>query len=200
MRCFSRALLVAPLAAALALAAAGCGGSKSPTSTTGGSGPSFASITADAYKFSQCMRTHGVPGFPDPKIINNGHSQGVGIRVTPAETKTPAFSGAQKACRGIMPAGPTQQQQAGEQRAHQVALLAFARCMRSKGFHSFPDPNSQGDIDPNELSSAGVDVTAPAFRTDALACAGVTHGVLTAGQVAQALNHLSDGTQQAGGG
>jgi hypothetical protein len=56
---------------------------------------------------------------------------------------------AQKACRSILP-GPTNAEQAAQaqqQRAHGQDILAFARCLRSRGVSEFPDPNSQGQAE-----------------------------------------------------
>jgi hypothetical protein len=52
---------------------------------------------------SRCMRTHGVPNFPDPKFGANGQvsikiSKGSGI-----DPRSPAFQNAQKACAKYRP-------------------------------------------------------------------------------------------------
>ena len=83
---------------------AGCGGS-SPTSTTG-QDPTFQSIAAAAVKYSQCMREHGVPNFPDPKISSSPGHASVGIQAVAAGGGTPQFKVAQAACHSIMP-GPS---------------------------------------------------------------------------------------------
>ena len=49
--------------------------------------------------FSQCMRAHGLTGFPDPTFSDNG----VGIRLgskAGIDPNSPAFQSAQKACGG----------------------------------------------------------------------------------------------------
>jgi hypothetical protein len=59
--------------------------------------PLTASQRADALKFSQCMRTHGVPNFPDP-TFSGGHA---GIELSKSsgiDPQSPAFQAAQKAC------------------------------------------------------------------------------------------------------
>ena len=60
-------------------AAAGAG-----ASTGGGANPE--TIGADLTKFSACMRSHGVPDFPNPVISNNG----VSLHITPAVAGGPA--------------------------------------------------------------------------------------------------------------
>ncbi len=59
---------------------------------------------AQALKFAQCMRTHGVLGFPDP-TANGG---GVGFQLksgSGVDPTSPAFQAAQKACRHYMGGG-----------------------------------------------------------------------------------------------
>ena len=60
--------LWAAAAVALGVTVAGCsGGSTVPTAgSTGGSGSSGASPLAEAVAYSHCIRSHGVPNFPDP--------------------------------------------------------------------------------------------------------------------------------------
>jgi hypothetical protein len=60
-----------------------------------------------ALKFSQCMRTHGVPNFPDPKF------SGGGTRLTLKATGTnridpnsSQFQAAQKTCQSDLPRPP----------------------------------------------------------------------------------------------
>ena len=51
---------------------------------------------------SRCMRSHGVPNFPDPKF-QTGPSGGVGVRIGGAglDPNSPAFQAAQKDCGSI---------------------------------------------------------------------------------------------------
>jgi hypothetical protein len=61
-------------------------------------------MMTDALKFSACMRSHGITGYPDP--VENGH----GIQMGPGpdsniDTSSPQFKAAQKACVYILPNG-----------------------------------------------------------------------------------------------
>ena len=60
-------------------------------------------MTASQLKFSVCMRTHGVPNFPDPtstgEIGSNGAISGV-------NQDSPAFQSAEKTCTKYLPAPP----------------------------------------------------------------------------------------------
>jgi hypothetical protein len=65
-----------------------------------------AKMREQALKFSECMRQHGVPNFPDPKF------SGGGTRVTlklgksgGIEPNSPQFQAAQKACQSDSPLG-----------------------------------------------------------------------------------------------
>jgi hypothetical protein len=186
-----RTLGVVVATAGLALLAAGCGSSSPPSSTSSSDAgaPSQKSVVASAFRYSRCMRTHGVTNFPDPKVTTSpGHSS---VGIAAVGPPSPAMNAAQKACQGIMPqGGPSPAQQGQQDRVHRQALLAFARCLRGHGVPGFPDPTTQGDLTPQMLSSAGVDLKAPAFLHEALACVGVTHGAITPAQVAQAVKRL----------
>ena len=185
-----------PAAAALtglALLAAGCGGS-SPTTTTSG-GPSGtgggqppANFISDAYKYSACMRDHGVSNFPDPQVSQSNGGTKVAIQVPAAAGTSPQFSAAQKACRGILPAPSNSDlaAQAKQQQVRKQDLLAFAHCLRSHGISGFPDPTTQGQLTLQMVQAAGVDLTAPQVRTAALACVPASNGGITRAAVEQA--------------
>ena len=178
-------LALAALAlAALALAACG-GGSKPPAATIAHS--SKDNGAQDAYRFSACMRTHGVTGFQDPRVETHGNQLSVVIHVDPAITGSPDFKSAQKACMHLMP-GATNGPSPGQQRAREQAFLAFAKCMREHGFPTFPDPTSQGQITPQMLSRAGIDLQQPAIKPAADACVPVTNGAITRADVDQAIS------------
>jgi hypothetical protein len=75
------------------------------------SAPLSASRRAAALRFSACMRTHGVPNFPDPKFAGGG----VQIAISPASginPASPAFTKAQAACGSLIgragPGGPSE--------------------------------------------------------------------------------------------
>ena len=55
-------------------------------------------------KFSQCMRSHGVPKYPDPKFPAGGGSlMTIGKDVNP---NSPQFAAAQRACQKLVPNSP----------------------------------------------------------------------------------------------
>jgi hypothetical protein len=64
-------------------------------------------------------------------------------------------------------------------------MLAFARCIRARGFARFPDPTNDGSLTHQMLAQAGIDLHQPAVVQAADACVTVTHGLLTRADVAQ---------------
>ena len=163
-------------AAAGSLLAAGCGGG-APT-TTAGTSP------GGTLAYSHCMRIHGVPNFPDPgtdgsidkdKIIALGNG--------------PQVQAAEQTCLRFMPAhglGPQSTVQGTHTRL--TGALAFARCVRDRGFPAFPDPTSQGDLTPQMVTAAGIDLHQPSLLRAGLACVPLTHGAITRAAVERATN------------
>lgn len=113
---------------ACALAVAGCGSS--------GHRPSASSHAQTTLAFSECMRSHGVPDFPDP-----GAGGGLSIGGTGINPFSPSFKAAQASCGKLLPGGGPGSRQATEQQKEQ--LLAVSECMRSHGVSGFPDPTTK---------------------------------------------------------
>jgi hypothetical protein len=169
-----------------AVLVAGCG---SAAPDTGTSAQSLTNPVATAYKFSTCMRQHGVADFPDPRVTSSPGQQRIAIHVPP-DAHTVQFAAAQKACRGIMP-GPSNGDlaaQAQQQRVHKQGLLSFARCVRQHGITNFPDPDAQGQLSQQMLSTAGIDVHAPSVLAAARACIPASAGQVNAAAIAAAEN------------
>jgi hypothetical protein len=172
-----------PVAAALlglALAAAACSSDPSTPGVAGsGSTPTTAASTANqasptltpaqrdaALAYSQCMRSHGVPDFPDPNSQGQLLIQGsAGGGMNP---QSPTFQNAEKACQSKLPK-PTAAQQA---QALQNALKQ-SECMRAHGITDFPDPSSSGGKISLKISGgAGSDLNPndPLFQAAQKAC------------------------------
>ena len=161
---------------------AGCGSSSPGSSTASSSStrPSQAQSLQDAINFTDCVRSHRVPSFPDPTTDPRAWKQAL----NPSTPHSPAFVAAVTACHHLLP-GAGQQTSTPHTQAQDAAFLAFARCIRSHGFPSFPDPSSTGDITHEMLASAGIDLHQPAVVQAADACVGVTHGFITRTDVAR---------------
>jgi hypothetical protein len=118
-------------------------------------------------KFAACMRSHGVPNFPDP----NG--QGA-ISISPStgvNPDSPKFRAAQQACEKLLPNGgkpsPAQEAKARKQ------ALEFSACMRAHGLPNFPDPtfsNGRVSIGIKGKRGSGVDPSSPKFQAAQKAC------------------------------
>jgi hypothetical protein len=111
------------------LALAACGGSSGK--------PNNAGVRASAgIKYADCMRSHGLPNFPDPSA-GGAIQLSAGSGINPA---SPAFQSAQKECGKLLPGGGPPQR--GTSETQKLAMLHLAQCMRAHGFTSFPDPTS----------------------------------------------------------
>jgi hypothetical protein len=174
--------LLATTAAAIAAVTmiAACG-SNTQTSSSSGDHPTQAQVQQDqqdVVRFADCMRSHGVPDFPDPTRSPRQFKNAF-------ETKSPAFHSAETLCQHLLPRGGRQSGSGAPSHAQLVAALAFARCVRSHGFPNFPDPTSHGELTHAMLASAGINLHQPAVVQAADACVGVTHGLLTKAGVAR---------------
>jgi hypothetical protein len=149
---------------ALAALAAGCGSSNNPGA---GSPPpgSTAGVFAKFVAYARCMRSHGVPDFPDP---TTSPGRGVSFQISGGpgsdlNKHNPTFEAAEQACRPLLP-GPGQSPPApSPQRI--AAEVTWAKCMRAHGLPSFPDPNNQGAFD-----SSKFDDNSPTFQTASNDC------------------------------
>jgi hypothetical protein len=160
------------LAGVLGLAACG-------SSSAGKTTPTAAVVSAPL-KFSQCMRAHGVPNFPDPvggaggiKLQINAHS---GI-----DPSSPSFKSAQAKCGSLLTGGGPGAAGPGSAQA-KARLLQIARCMRQHGISGFPDPTTSQPSGPAGYSLVlgrdgvflaiprTVDVQSPAFKQTAALC------------------------------
>ena len=100
-------------------------------------------------------------------------------------TQSPGFRSAYTVCGHLLPPGRPQSQNTTHTRAQTVALLAFARCLRSHGLPRFPDPTSAGELTHQMLAQAGIDLHGPGVVQAADVCTSVTHGVITRAIVAR---------------
>lgn len=150
----ARAGAVVITVSGLALLAA-CGGS----SSAAGSGSTPSAGTAQSSQllaFAQCMRTHGVPKFPDPttdRKFPGARQSGV---------SDSQYQAAMTDCKHLLPNGGSGASQS-ELQQEVTALLPYAQCMRSHGIANFPDPttstNSRGNTGVvfNVLGRPGLD-------------------------------------------
>jgi hypothetical protein len=122
-------------AAALALLAAAC--SDGPSSAGSGSSTTASgSAHSKALAYAECVRSHGVPNFPDP-----GSSGGFDkTTVSQLAAGNSQFQTATHTCAHLLPSGSGSTDSAAVVRQEWNGMLKFARCMRSHGEPNWPDP------------------------------------------------------------
>jgi hypothetical protein len=173
----------------LSLLAAACGHSSGAkvaqtgtTSSTNGSQSSGASGNL----FSACMRSHGLPNFPDPGADGR-------IHLSPAiDQGSGTFRVAYHSCRAFAPAGPLTEQTRTQLQQQLPQLLAFAACMRAHGVHTFSDPDISPDGHHIEFANPRIDTNSPTFTAAAAAC----RGTLSRDQSSRLFGKLSGGGKQ----
>ena len=176
----SSPLLVA-IAAATMIAACGSNSPSRPGTSSSSGRLTQAQREQDTVNFAECMRSHGVTGLPDP--TTSPHEIKPSMRPNSTLTRSPRFQSAATVCQHLLPDGSLPS--AAHSHAQIVAFLAFARCIRTHGFPHFPDPTSSGQLTPQMLANAGVNLHQPAVLQAGDACVGVTHGVMTKAAVAR---------------
>jgi hypothetical protein len=129
-------------------------GSNTPaaSSTAGGSGANnTTAATQKGVKFAECMRSNGVPKFPDPSASGQFTIDEI-ANGTSLDTSSPTFTQALDACKSLEPAGFEGSARSTQQ---QSAALKFAQCIRANGVSDFPDPAAgQPLVDTNRIPSA----------------------------------------------
>ncbi|MGO9899940.1 MAG: hypothetical protein ACLP0J_09650 [Solirubrobacteraceae bacterium] len=165
-------VLIALAAIMSAMAIAACGSSSKPSSPS----KSASNLEAAGISFADCMRSHGVPNFPDPSSAGGGvQFSGYGIN-----SQSPAFRSAQSACQKLMPGGIGAPVGVSATRIGQG--LKIAACMRAHGLRTFPDPATSPPSTPpagKAMILGGPDgvfslsasmVQSPAFKQAAATC------------------------------
>src|SRR5579871_678548 len=139
----------------------------SPAAVSGGR--STAKVRA-AFAYVACMRSHGVPDFPDPSsngqiTVDFAHGGKDGSPASAGlDRMSEQYISADQTCRHLLPGGvPTaaQSQQAAAKE------LRFSLCMRSHGVPNYPDPNP---ANPNVVHLLGIDTSSPQFQSAQKTC------------------------------
>lgn len=161
---------IALVAVTVVLAIAACGSSSSEHNRS--SSPAGSPIA-----LSNCMRSHGVPNFPDPAMGAGGEGFPGGISQSVSGGPTtvggvtfsgPAFQSAVKTCKmfggGSEPPGISESQKLG--------MIANARCLRQHGV-DVPDPTFPASGGVQSSFGPGENPYSPAVEHAAKACAHV---------------------------
>jgi hypothetical protein len=183
-------ILILIALASLAVTAAGCGSKPtssgvaqlpSATTTSTATSQTAGSLTgkskADSmYRYSACMRSHGVPNFPDPQPSGGGLVLAInsGSGLNP---NAPQFKTAQKSCEKLLPnGGKPDPASIAKDRAQ---MLKFSVCMRSHGLADFPDPTvSEGGVQLSlgDKRSSSLNPNSPVFQAAQKACQSLMPG------------------------
>jgi hypothetical protein len=162
-----RAGLLAVALAVTGVLSAGCsGGSAGPGVPVASSDPASASASAtvsaeaQALEYAGCMRSHGVPNFPDPTMQNGS----VGFNITAGDgvdQNSPQYQAARQACSSLRGGGT-----ANSGPGNLAKELRFAQCMRSHGVPDFPDPNKDGGFS----GTSTINPSSPTFQNAQSTC------------------------------
>lgn len=134
----------------VALLAAACGGPPAEQS-------SDRTPTNTLLAFARCMRSRGVPNFPDPDPHGDFPAFHAGV-------SKQASLAANDACKHLLASSGSATPQ---QRQQKLAFgVKVAECMRKHGFPTMPDPTILGS---NALPP-GIDANSPQFQTEESAC------------------------------
>jgi hypothetical protein len=154
---------VLAITAGIALVTAACGSGAPSSSPSAGSSQAGGSTNYQKdLAYAQCMRSHGVPGFPDP--TSNGNFVNTGQ----FNSDSSQFHSAQATCRHLLPAGGVVSGAQQQQRLSQ--LLKFAQCMRSHGVPNFPDPTDTNGHPGLNLKGTGIKPNSPQLQSAQQAC------------------------------
>jgi hypothetical protein len=168
--------------AGLALVA-GCGG-PSATGSGGSSNAGGSASSHSAVAFSGCMRSHGVPNFPDPSGgggVPKGTAQQLGVSNSQLQV-------ALTACQHLLPNTGNVDDNPAALHRWWSQMLHFARCMHSHGVPNWPDPSAYSQ-DPQRptfnLHAAGIGfhlgaqpgniVNSPQIQARVRQCESVVH-------------------------
>jgi hypothetical protein len=157
-------LLVSVAVTVAATALAGCGSGSSVSAGTAASNGSA------QLAFAKCVRSHGVPGFPDPGgAAPSGPATTIFGIVLPStvDVSSPAFQSALNTCQKLITGGrPRPPLTAATKRA----ALKFSQCMRRHGVPNFPDPVFAANGMIGIGIGKGNNPSSPAFQQAQTAC------------------------------
>jgi hypothetical protein len=140
----------------------------SSSGPSGSLGSSGSSPPTQTLAFSRCMRSHGVPGFPDPNSSGDFPPSAKQLSLSNPRQ----FQEAEGACRDLLPNGgngpsPAQWQQILS------TMVRFAQCMRHHGTPNWPDPTY--DTHGRPVFDIDIDPNSPQFSTEIYACQYLLH-------------------------
>jgi hypothetical protein len=151
---------------------AACGSSSKPSSPR----KSASTLASAGVKFSDCMRSQGVPNFPDP-TGSGGHIRFKMNGSSGSNPSSPTFQAAQKTCGKLLPGGGFGSQKPSA--ATEKQMLAAAQCLRAHGVSGFPDPTTPPPPGPGLVLvhngvafviPSTINIQSPTFTKAAITC------------------------------
>jgi hypothetical protein len=167
-----RAAVLTAAAAGISLLAAACSGSSAQTNT-------FApgATSAQMLAFAKCMRSNGVPNFPNPDRQGNFNNATVNALIS-----NNSGNNALHQCRSVLPnagTGLTAEQIQQIQQTNLRNAVKAAHCMRAHGIGNFPDPagtTQASGVNWQPVTSAeqagGFNQNSPSYESAFMACNG----------------------------
>jgi hypothetical protein len=147
--------------------------SSTSAGSAAGSGGGESQPGSRAVAYAACMRSHGVPNFPDPQISQKGGAVSVRMAVPASVGGRPKFKSADQVCRKLLPAGGPGNRPVMSP-AEQAQYLKAAACIRSHGLPNFPDPTfSGGGV---HIDHQGLNESSPVFKAAVQACESLIPG------------------------
>jgi hypothetical protein len=123
----------------MALLAAACGSSPSSVASGGSPNAGRSGNSQIGVNYANCMRSHGVPKYPDPNSSNQLANGLPKVSVQRLDVSTAQYQAAENSCAYLLPNNGQQTQ--GQSQQDLNAMRSFARCMRSDGVPTWPDPH-----------------------------------------------------------
>jgi hypothetical protein len=160
--------------ALLFMALTGCGATRPGAGGSGQARSVQQQSQAVWLRFARCARSHGAPDFPDPNVNSQGQAS------FPAQGQVKQeINQVQGACGTILRQLPAAARNSSVTAAQLRQMKAFARCLRSHGMPTWPDPKPDGTfpIVGTPLGSGG---KTPAFISAAQACGNIYSGGISA--------------------
>ena len=181
--------VAAVIAMAVLIPLAAC--SASPSSTSSGTSSTGSSSSSNAggaassslLAFSQCMRSKGVPNFPDPEA---GAANAKFPTAQQLGVSSSQYQAAENACQHLLPAGTNDQFPAAEVPVLLAGMRQFSQCMRSHGVSNWPDPTTDSEGHPVfDLGDHGItrsEANSPPITTTEQACRHLMPRAIGGGQ------------------
>jgi hypothetical protein len=165
--------ILAVAATGIVLLAAACSGSSAATTNSFAPGATY----TQALAFAKCMRSNGVPSWPNPDHQGNFNN----TQIEALQNNNSQADNAVHQCRSVLPnagTGLTVEQIQQIQQQNLTNAVKAAHCMRKHGITNFPDPagtTQASGVNWQPVMSAiqaGLSLDTPSYEAAFMACNG----------------------------